>query len=77
MMQKNASNIVVKTVCELNIQVKNYDGKTSVKKKLFLFSLPPPGGGVHSGYTGRGAPGAGASNSYWKLWAPNSLTLYI
>ena len=35
MMQKNASNIVVKTVCELNIQVKNYDGKTSVKKNFF------------------------------------------
>jgi len=58
MMQKNASNIVVKTVCELNIQVKNYDGKTSVKKNFFCSLSLHLGGGVHSGYAGHGTRGA-------------------
>jgi hypothetical protein len=68
-MQKNASNIVVKTVCELNIWVKNYDEKTSVKNHFFC-SLSPSHLASHAGHkaalqqstrdtrdTGRGAPG--------------------
>ena len=38
-MQKNGSNLVVKTVCELNIQVKSYCEKTSVKNHVFTLSL--------------------------------------
>ena len=41
MMQKNTSNLVVKTVCELNIRVKSYFEKTSMKRSSFTLSLPP------------------------------------
>ena len=39
MMHENASNLVVKTVCELDIRVKSYREKTSIKKSHFC---PPP-----------------------------------
>jgi len=39
MQKKSVSNLVVKTVCELNIQVKSYCEKTSVKNHVFTLSL--------------------------------------
>ena len=39
MMQKNTSNLVLKTVRELNIRVKSYHEKSAWKNYLFTLSL--------------------------------------
>ena len=47
-MQKNITNLVVKTVFKLDIRVKSYHKKINMKNHLFSHSLPLTWQGMHA-----------------------------